>query len=381
MKLKKSESTLIDDRSLLSAIHATVPDAMVVIDERGLITMFSAAAQKQFGYAEAEVLGSNVSMLMPSPYAEAHDGFIGRYLQTGEKRIIGIGRVVEGRRSDGSVFPMELSVGAAEADGHQIFTGFVKDLTERTAAEEREQELQAELAHSLRLSAMGTLASALAHELNQPLTAIANYMSASRDMLGEVPGELRSFLEEALGEAAREAVRAGQIVRRLRDFVAKREIEREVVSLSKLIGEAATLGLVGARELGVTWTIDTDSAQEVMVDRVQIQQVLVNLMRNAIEAMEKSAEKKLSIRTHNRADRLAEIAVTDTGAGLDPEVAGQLFQPFVTTKPRGMGLGLSICRTIVEAHGGTMMAEVNPGGGTIFRFTLERATQEHENGK
>ena len=361
---------------MMRAILATVPDAMVVIDEQGLITSFSTAAENLFGYRENEIVGKNVSMLMPSPHREVHDAYISRYIRTGEKRIIGTGRIVEGLRRDGSLFPMELGIGQAEAEGHRAFTGFVKDLTERFAAETHVQELQAELVHASRLSAMGSLASALAHELNQPLTAVSNYMSAGRDMLNDMTESTRPIIYEALDEAAKEAVRAGQIVRRLRDFVSKGEVEREVVSVAKLIGDSTTLGLVGAREKGITWSINVDDdIGDVMADRIQIQQVLVNLLRNAIEAMEMTSQKQLIIDVHAVSNNQVKIVVNDTGCGLDAEIEANLFKPFVSTKAKGMGLGLSICRTIIDAHGGQLQAEPNAGGGTIFWFTVNRANK------
>lgn len=376
IKERATQSALSDSQSMMRAILATVPDAMVVIDEQGLITSFSTAAENLFGYRENEIVGKNVSMLMPSPHREVHDAYISRYIRTGEKRIIGTGRIVEGLRRDGSLFPMELGIGQAEAEGHRAFTGFVKDLTERFAAETHVQELQAELVHASRLSAMGSLASALAHELNQPLTAVSNYMSAGRDMLNDMTESTRPIIYEALDEAAKEAVRAGQIVRRLRDFVSKGEVEREVVSVAKLIGDSTTLGLVGAREKGITWSINVDDdIGDVMADRIQIQQVLVNLLRNAIEAMEVTSQKQLIIDVHAVSNNQVKIVVSDTGCGLDAEIEANLFKPFVSTKAKGMGLGLSICRTIIDAHGGQLQAEPNPGGGTIFWFTVNRANK------
>jgi two-component system, LuxR family, sensor kinase FixL len=370
-------TALADSAALLQAILATVPDAMVLIDEHCVITSFSAAAEKLFGYAENDVLGKNVNMLMPEPHRSAHDGYIQRYLQTGEKRIIGIGRVVEGQRADGTVFPMELSVGEARTGEHRAFTGFIRDLTERHATEAQLQKVQSELIHASRLSAVGTLASALAHELNQPLTAVANYVSAGRDMIGEGKPETQEMLREALDEAAKEAVRAGQIVRRLRDFVSKGELDTQILSLAKLINDATTLGLVGAREQGVEWWIDIDpDIDNVLADRVQIQQVMVNLMRNAIEAMHRSPTKHLVIRARSQRQNQVEISVSDTGHGLSDDMSGQLFKPFVSSKVQGMGLGLSICRTIVEAHGGKLSVAPNPDGGTIFRFTLTRVSRE-----
>jgi two-component system sensor kinase FixL len=167
----------------LRSILETVPDAMIVIDEAGLITSFSAAAERLFGFIEAEVLGQNISCLMPEPDATRHDGYVRHYLDTGERRIIGIGRVVRGRKRDGTVFPMQLSIGEAGEDGQRVFTGFVRDLTAKEQDELKLRELQAELVHVSRLSAMGTMASTLAHELNQPLTAVALYLETARDIL------------------------------------------------------------------------------------------------------------------------------------------------------------------------------------------------------
>ncbi|MCO4092923.1 MAG: PAS domain S-box protein [Sphingorhabdus sp.] len=374
-----SGTKLSANASLIQAIFATVPDAMIVINNHGIVQSFSATAERLFGYSRDEVINHNVNMLMPSPHQERHDGYLARYLQTGEKRIIGTGRVVEGRRKCGAQFPIELHIGEAEAEGFHVFTAFVRDLSERHAAQAREQEMQAELAHASRVSAIGVMASALAHEINQPLTAIANYMAASRDILSSLPDELGGTMLEALDESAKEAVRAGQIVRRLRDFVSKGETHREIVKVGKLISDATTLGLVGAREKGISWTVDIDHVDVVTVDRVQIQQVLINLMRNAIESMEKSERKHLSIVARNLPDGMCSIAVSDTGSGIDPEVTKQLFLPFITTKPEGMGLGLSICTTIIEAHGGKLSVEPNPEGGTTFKFTLNRSTAEIKN--
>ena len=167
----------------LRSILETIPDAMIVIDGSGIMQFFSSAAERQFGYAEQEAIGKNVSMLMPNPDRERHDGYLARYASTGERHIIGIGRIVTGQRKDGTTFPMHLSIGEMQSGGEPYFTGFVRDLTEHQQTQARLQELQSELVHVSRLSAMGEMASALAHELNQPLAAISNYMKGSRRLL------------------------------------------------------------------------------------------------------------------------------------------------------------------------------------------------------
>ena len=356
----------------LRSILETVPDAMVVIDEAGLIRDFSHAAERLFGWSAAEVAGKNVSMLMPSPYREAHDGYMARYYRTGERRIIGLGRVVVGERRDGSTFPMELAVGEMRTEDSRYFTGFIRDLTERQQTETRLQELQTELVHVSRLTALGEMASSLAHELNQPLSAIANFLKGSKMLLEreEVPHER---VAHAVDRAAEEALRAGQIIRRLRDFVARGDTDRTVESLPKLIEEASALGLVGAKEHGVRVRFDFHEEVElVLADKVQIQQVVLNLIRNAIDAMAESPRRELTVSVAPAEQEMALVSVADTGPGISADIAGQLFQPFITTKRTGMGVGLSISRTIVEAHGGRIWVEENAGGGAVFRFTLQR---------
>jgi len=241
----------------------------------------------------------------------------------------------------------------------------------------RLQELHAELAHVSRLSAMGEMASALAHELNQPLAAISNYMKGSRRLLASSPDPNAAKIEAALDKAAEQAIRAGQIIRRLREFVSRGESERRVERVSRLIEEASALGLVGAREQGISLRFDIDPASDlVLADRVQIQQVLVNLLRNAMEAMTGAERRELTIASARADDGMIEVTVSDTGQGFGEGVLANLFQPFFTTKEAGMGVGLSISRTIIEAHGGLMRAEANAAGGATFRFTLPSAHME-----
>jgi two-component system sensor kinase FixL len=375
--LKLVEQDLASREAHLKSILETVPDAMVVIDERGIVQSFSVAAERLFGYRPSEVIGRNVKMLMPSPYRESHDGYIERYLRTGERRIIGIGRVVVGERKDGSTFPMELSVGEMHSTNRRYFTGFIRDLTERQKTEARLQELQTELVHISRLTAMGEMASALAHELNQPLSAIANYLKGAKRLLAGRTDDESKMVSGAMDKAAEQSLRAGQIIRRLRDFVARGESERRVESISKLIEEASALALVGAKEYGVRVRLQIDPAHDlILADKVQIQQVLLNLFRNAIEAIAQSERRDLLVSTKPSASGMLEVAVADTGPGISADVAPQLFQPFVTSKPHGMGVGLSISRTIIEAHGGQIWTEPNTGGGAIFKFTLRALTKE-----
>jgi two-component system, LuxR family, sensor kinase FixL len=365
----------------LQSILDTVPDAMIVIDDRGTVQSFSSAAARLFGHTADDVVGSNIRILMPQPYRDAHDGYLERYRATGVRHIVGIGRVVVGRRKDGSTFPMELSVGEMQSGGERFFTGFIRDLTERKATEARLQELQSELIHVSRLTALGEMASALAHELNQPLAAIANYLKGSSRLLEGAEGEGVATARDAVDKAAAQALRAGQIIRRLRDFVTRGESERHAESLARMAEEASALALVGIREQNASIRFEIDpNADRVLADRVQIQQVLLNLIRNALEAMDAipPARRALVFSTHPAEGSMVEARVSDTGPGISEDIAAMVFQPFVTTKPNGMGVGLSISRTIVEAHGGRIWVDARPGGGTVFHLTLPAAPSPAE---
>jgi two-component system sensor kinase FixL len=338
---------------------------------------FSRAAEILFGYSSAEIVGQNVSSLMPSPDRERHDTYMIKYLKTGEKRIIGRGRVVLGQRKDGSTFPMELSIGETRSGSRHFFTGFARDLTERQDTQQRLQELQAELVHMSRFTAMGEMASTLAHELNQPLTAIVSYLGGcSRLLEGNGVAEV-GILREAIDRAASQAIRAGDIIRRLRQFVSRGETERKVENLSKMIEEASALALIGIKQTGVQVRfLLNPKAAAVFVDKIQIQQVILNLIRNGIEAMEETDRRELTVSTTETADNMVEVQIADSGSGISANIASQLFQPFITTKRNGMGVGLSISRTIIEAHGGKLWATPNPDGGTVFHMTLKRTDED-----
>ncbi len=474
------------------AVIDNAHDAIIAIDAQGRIEMFNKAAVRIFGYTPEEVFARNVNMLMPSPYKEAHDHYIHSYLTTGVAKIIGMGREVEGRRKDGSVFPMDLSVGEMRVGDSRGFIGVVRDLTERKLvetsrdrlaaivesshdavigkdlngfitswnhgaeemygytpaeavgkpldilappdrkgevfalierikrgevisnydtvrvtksgrpvdvsltlspiydakgnligvstiarnvtelhhAERRIRELTAEMVHISRLSAMGQLSSSLAHELNQPLSAVMNYAEAVRHMLSAAPGTPPRVLE-LLEKTAGQAERAGQIIRRLRSFVEKGTVERSEARLSEVVEEASALATVGARVDGIRVIFDLDpNLPPVNIDKIQVQQVVVNLVRNAVEVLRQAQRRELTIRTLAGANGDQEVAVIDSGPGISPEIAEQLFKPFVTTKKDGMGIGLSISQSIVEAHGGRIWVEPNPTGGAVFRFSL-----------
>jgi two-component system sensor kinase FixL len=358
-------------RAWLQAILDNVPDAVIVIDERGVVESFSAAAERMFGYSAAEIVGRNVSALMPAPYRNDHDSYIDRYHRTGQRRIIGIGRVVPGQRKDGTTLPLELTVGEAATGRGRIYIGFARDISARKDIERRLADLQAELTQVSRLSDMDQMGSTLAHEMNQPLTALLAYLDAARRLLAKPDGraEARVILERARTQVTR----AGTIIHRLREMLGKDNAVRRPEPINKVVEEASARALVGTAHLAVQSHLDLDpSAPIVPIDRVQIQQVLVNLIRNAIEAMSGGATRDLLVRTAG-ADSLVRVSVRDSGPGIAADIASRLFEPFVSTKANGMGIGLSICRSIVRAHGGDIEAQPNTRGpGTTFFFTLPR---------
>ena len=356
------------DNSLFEALIAFAVDGIMVIDQKGVVHVYNRACERLFGYAADEVIGQNVKMLMPAPYHDEHDGYLSHYVATGEKHIIGIGREVSGRRKDGSVFPMYLSVGQGVIKGERIFLGIIADLSERKARDRRIQDLQSEMLHVSRLTDMGQVATGLAHELNQPLTAILNYTNAGLD-IAEERGD--SELKTVLGRIAEQASRAGNIIRRLRAFVEKRGPNRSEEDIAHTVDEAIRLGQINAAERGIKLRVNAEQAlPKVLIDRIQIQQVLINLMKNAAEAMEHSALRELTVAISQAAPNFVQIAVADTGPGISADMAEKLFQPFVTTKAHGMGMGLSICRGIIESHGGRLRLEPNPGGGAVFLFNV-----------
>ena len=376
---KAAEAAVVRREHHLRSILATVPDAMIVMNETGIISSFSAAAELMFGYSQAEMIGRNVKVLMPGAHSIEHDGYLRAYRSTGIRKIIGNVRRDDAVRKNGDVFPIELAVGEASIAGERIFTGFIRDVTVRKEAERKLKELQSELVHVSRVSAMGTMASTLAHEINQPLTAIANYLETTRAMIGDDGNPLLGEIAEALDLAAAQSLRAGHIVRRLRAFVDGGDAGFRVERLDALVEEATSRGLLGAHEAGVQVTMTIAAGLDrVMVDRIQIQQVLVNLIRNAIQSMKHSCVKHLTISTAPDRDGWVKVTVSDTGPGIDPEIRDRLFQAFATTKEDGMGLGLSICRTIIEAHGGKIWADAVASGGTAFHFCVPLAGDGHE---
>lgn len=359
----------------LRSILASVPDGMIVINENGKILAFSSAAEKLFSYKAEEVIGGDVSLLMGGHDEANHQTYVNNYLETGKRHIIGVGRVVSAKRSDGTIFPVDLKIGEARVGDHYLFTAFVRDLSEQRRNELRMQEMQAELVHFSRMSAVGTMASALAHELNQPLTAVANYLEAARDLLDSDSDNAREILHEALDEASRQAVRAGEIVRKLRGYVSRGEIDARSVALAPLLIDSIALARISGdmTDIPIDKDIEPDLGA-VLADPIQVQQVVINLLRNAGEALHGVSSPRMRVAARKHPESFVTVEVCDNGPGMSDEVRKTLFKPFMTSKSQGMGLGLSICQTIIEAHGGKIEATPAAEGGTCFRFTLRQDT-------
>ena len=366
----------LGSEAYLRSILMTMPDAMIVIDDHGRIISFSPSAERMFGFIEADLLGEKIDRLMPSPDGEHHGMYLSRYLATNDPHIIGTSRVTSARRYDGTIFPIEMSVGEAQIDGSRIFTGFIRDLTVHHRAELRLHELKDELAHVSRVTAMGALATSIAHELNQPLTAIANYVETAGSLLAAPePAELE-MIREALDDCAQQAIRAGQILRRLRNFVSRGETDRLIVGIDQIVDEASALAFLGVGHRSLDFTVEMEPGEpQVLADRIQIEQVFVNLIRNAVEAMERSPVQRLAISSRRR-DGMLLLAVEDSGPGIAAGMQERLFQPFTSTKSTGMGVGLSICRSIVESHGGRIWSEPSALGGTALKFTLPEVVHD-----
>lgn len=366
-----AHDALIDSRAHLRAVLDTAVDGIITIDEKGTMLSMNNAAERMFGYPPTTVLGHNVSMLMPPEYASRHDGYLSAYMETGEARIIGIGREVEGLRADGTHFPLELSVSEVLTAGVRRFTGIVRDITDRRAAQTAERRRLDELAHASRLSAMGEMTSGIAHELNQPLAAMVTFARAVTHMLdaGTLNDEtLRSSLENI----ANQGLRAGGIVSRLRRLARKDTGQYEDVDLNAVVTDV--LALVD-HELRLGRTILECTLAEdlprVHADRIQLEQVVLNLARNAVDAMAEhdGAGGRLEVATRRHGDHV-QVDVRDTGPGIGADALPHLFDSFFTTKSAGIGLGLSISRSIMDAHGGQIRCENVSDGGARFILDL-----------
>jgi len=353
------------------AVLKTLVDGVIIIDRVGNMRLFNAASETIFGYGQDEVLGKNVKMLMPAPFKEEHDGYIQSYHETGERKIIGIGREVTGRRKDGSIFPMDLSVAETWLDGEPIFVGIIRDLTSRYATKKKFDQLQQEHFHMSRVAAMNEMGSAIAHELNQPLAASINYIETVKLLLGRDGPVDKDKLLMILGRAVEQTNRASEIIARMRGFIERGDVEKKACRLSEIVDASLRLAFLPFTNQDITLSVDiSPELPDVFVNEVQIQQVLINLIKNACEAMFDIEGKSLHILARHDSEGYVEIMIADSGHGLSKSAMDELFVPFATEKPEGMGVGLSISQSIISHHGGQIWARKNDPHGTIFHFTL-----------
>ncbi len=380
--LKHAQNDLAAREAHLRSILETVPEAMVVIDEVGTITSFSAAAERLFGYAESEVVGRNVSMLMPSPHREAHDAYLLRYLTTGERRIIGYGRVVSGVRKDGTSFPMELSVGEARSSGKRIFTGFVRDLTSR-------QKIEEELRQAQKMEAVGQLTGGIAHDFNNLLTVISGNLEMAEARLTDP--KIRVLLREAQDAADDGAKLTGQLLA----FGRRQPLNPQLVDVGQLVGSFAALLRRTLGESIELRTVVNGTALMALVDTSQLQSALLNLALNARHAMPRGGRLTVEL-SHAHIDRdyaamypllrtgdFILISVTDTGSGMPPDVRERAFEPFFTTKPvgAGTGLGLSMVYGFLRQSGGHVQLYSEVGQGTSVRMFLPASSAPLKQGQ
>ena len=370
---------------MLALIIETAPDAIVTADEHGRILSFSPAAERIFGHRESEILGENLTILMPEPYRSEHDGYMERYLETGEKHIIGSGREVRAKRKGGEIFVAELAVGELKFGTKHVFTGFIRDADDRAKAETRARDFQFRLERVARIQMLGEMSAALAHEINQPLTAITNFAEAAKRSLGEDAPDLDEIAKQ-VAAIANQSIRAGEIIRRMRKLVDRGQADIRAEDINDIILEAVRVGRMTVSTTGPHVNLDLGhDLPKVMADRIQIQQVILNLMRNALEAVSGDHELTIASRRGDTSSQITlraglrddevHVCVHDTGPGIPQHLLDRLFEPLVTTKATGLGIGLAICRTIIEAHGGRIWAE-NSKDGASFHFTLPMAKEK-----
>jgi two-component system sensor kinase FixL len=366
------QGTIKDANERLIALLDAAVDALVIIDGKGNIELFNRAAQKMFGYTKQDVFGENIKMLMPAPFSVEHDKYLSSYLSSGEAKIIGKGRKVKGKKFNGEEFPIFLSVGEVKDSSHTQFVGIIRDISEQERDRNEAQESRERLSHASRLSSMGELAAGIAHEMNQPLSAISSYAQASKRLLQSTTQDNKLKVAAALDKICDQAIRASEVINRLRTFVKKRVTQRESVDLNALILETVNLAKVDTRILDheIILQLCHNKKPKSLVVPVQIQQVLLNLIRNGIDAMQLIKGAPLRIHSQWLSDNMIEVSVIDSGLGMDEETSSGIFNPFFTTKETGMGMGLPVSQTIIHAHGGNIYFGPGEFSGCIFSFSL-----------
>jgi two-component system sensor kinase FixL len=374
LQLEITERKLAEGRFQL-AVEAA-PNAVVMISSQGLVVLVNSQTEKMFGYGRNELLGQSVELLVPDRFREQHPGYRRQFFGSPTVRSMGMGRELFGRRKDGSEFPVEIGLNPIETKEGLLVLSAIVDITERKQAEMESRRRLAELAHVGRLSTVGRMVSELAHEINQPLAAAANYSRACVRFARSGEGATTEQLLDWMEKTAVQATRALDIVKRLGSFVQLDSRERKSLDINQLVEDVAALGVDGLLTKNVMERVDLRRELNrklpcILIDRLQIEQVLVNLIRNGIEANQglDAADRYLVIQT-SQVGECVVVSVSDRGPGITPKQITQLFDPFFTTKSDGVGLGLSISRTIIAAHEGRLWCEPNTPCGMTFRFEL-----------
>lgn len=356
----------------LDALMEAAVDAIIIIDDRGMIQRFNPAAEAMFGYQEAQLKGRNVALLMPEPHRSRHDGYLERYARTGEAAVIGKGREETGLRSNGETFPMQLSIGEVRQPDQHWFVGIIRDVTEMRQARAQVRHLEEQLLHADRLVILGELTAGIAHEINQPLTAIAAYADAGStiiDRIDEAPAADMHSICERIGGQAR---RAAEVVQRLRGLVRSGTAAKSHHDLNEIIRNILLLFEYEIKKTNTNLLFfPLSPLEKLYVDDIQIQQIMVNLIKNSLDAINEAGQNDGRIEIHIRKEgQEVLVSVTDNGPGVPEIYRPRLFDSFFTTKPKGVGLGLSICKSIAAAHGGTLHHEQPGDGGSRFTLSL-----------
>lgn len=377
MTAKRSKA---DGNSALRLAVAAMPEACVVVSARGTVLQLNLAAERLLRIAEREAQGKPVDRIILRQHPGDTGGSLAQDILLNQVGPFGTPLNASAKLPDGSLVPLEMVLGQIEtADGSAIILS-IRDIAERIASQEEAARLQRELTHMTRLSSMGEMAAALAHEINQPLTAIAAHAETARLLLER--GSEPKALGAELGQIRDEAVRAGEVIRRIRQLAMRGDGDRNTENLNAVVRDAAALALLGVRNLGIEPEVRlAHEPVPVVCDRIQIQQVVINLVRNAIDALTDmvpadapvTEPKRVEVNVQKRGDQ-AFVTVRDSGPGVPEPVRTRLFEAFTTTKHNGMGIGLSISRTIAEAHGGELTLEPATAKGAAFRLRLPLAT-------
>jgi PAS domain S-box-containing protein len=372
-ELKHSRRQLREREAKLNAIFNASIEGIITIDSSGAILSTNTAVETIFGYSETELIGCFFNKLMSPSQRKNQGNDLKSYLQNKAPSVIGQIREIEGMHKDGSLIPLDMTLVEFSIDGANYFTGIVRDVSLRKHQEQQEKEHLDELAHVARLCLMGEMGTGIAHEVNQPLTAIASYTQACLRFIGVENPDLDQ-LSEILFKIHQQALKAGQIIHRMKDFVSTRKIYRTATDINTLVEDAVSLCASDFKQNNIRLELDlTKNLPSVTVDNVQIEQVLLNLIRNSIDALidlPTTSQRQLLIQTRMKSLNQIEVKVKDNGPGIDETQKEKILTPFFTTKPTGMGMGLSISRSIIEAHEGDLTFNSNPEEGTTFYFTL-----------